>query len=47
MTSLLCCSSMSIGAPQIVMGVLILVIVAGWAMIVNPPSAWIGKKKRR
>jgi type II secretory pathway component PulM len=38
---------MSIGAPQIVMGLVILLLVGAWAMIVNPPSSWIGKNKRR
>lgn len=39
--------SMSIGAPQIIMGILIVVLVGGWAMIINPPSGWINKNKRR
>jgi hypothetical protein len=38
---------MSIGPAQIIMGILILILVAGWAMIINPPSAWINKHKRR
>jgi hypothetical protein len=38
--------SMSIGAPQIIMGLLVLALVGGWAMIINPPSSFIGKKKR-
>jgi len=38
---------MSIGPAQIIMGLLIIVLVAGWAMIINPPSGWINKNKRR
>jgi len=38
---------MSIGPAQIIMGLLIIVLVAGWVMIINPPSGWINKNKRR
>ncbi len=38
---------MSIGPAQVIMGVIILALVAGWALIINPPSAWINKNKRR
>jgi hypothetical protein len=37
---------MSIGAPEIIIGLVILLLVGGWAMIINPPSSWIGKNKR-
>jgi hypothetical protein len=36
---------MSIGAPQVIIGLLCVLLVGGWAMIVNPPSSWINRKK--
>jgi hypothetical protein len=34
-------------ASEIVLGILMLFIVAGWAMIVNPPSSWVGRNRNR